>query len=264
MKRLFISSILVLATLFAMAQSDTVSSDTLAASQPFATKASADALYEKEDYEAAAQMYEDIIVTQGTSADIYYNLGNCYYKLRDIAHAILNYERALLLDQGDSDIRTNLAIARGMTVDKVTPPSELFFVSWWHSFVNMLSIDTWAAVAIVTFVLMLVGIFVYLFFSPLLWRKIGVYGAIALLVVTVLANIAASSQRSSIIHRDSAIVMQSAVTVKSSPSESSTKLFLMHSGAKVEILDNTMKDWVEIKLEEGKEGWVRTDAIEII
>ncbi len=259
MKRLFISTILILTTLFVMAQSDTVRSDT-----SIVTKTSADVLYEQERYEDAAQMYEDIIANQGTSADLYYNLGNCYYKLKDVARAILNYERALLLDQGDSDIRTNLALVRGMTVDKVTPPSELFFVSWWRGFANIISIGQWAVIGIAAFALMLAGVFVYLFFSSLLWRKIGIYGAIALLALTVVSNLAAAYQRSSIINRDTAIVMQSVVSVKSSPSESSTNLFVMHSGSKVEILDASMKDWVEIQLEEGKKGWVRAKDIEVI
>lgn len=228
------------------------------------TKQAADALYEKEQYSDAAKAYETIIAGSGTSADIYYNLGNCYYKLSDVARAILNYERALLLNQGDSDIRTNLAIARGKTVDKVTPASEMFFVAWWRDFVNMMSIDMWAVVAIITFVLMLVGILAYMYVNSLLWRKIGVYGAMAMLVVSVLSNVAAAYQRSSIINRDSAVVMQPVVTVKSSPSLSSTDLFLMHSGSKVEILDNTMKEWVEVKFEEGKEGWIPVEAIEVI
>ncbi len=264
MLRLFISTILMLASLFVMAQSDTISSDTTAHAEPIATKAAADALYEKGDYAAAAVMYEDIIASHGTSANLYYNLGNSYYKLKDIAHAILNYERALLLNQGDSDIRGNLAIARGMTVDKVTPPSELFFVSWWRGFANIVSIDFWATIAIVAFALMLAGVFIYLFISALMWRKIGVYGAMTMLALTLLANLAAAYQRSSIIHRTTAIVMQPAVSVKSSPSESSTSLFVMHGGSKVEILDSSMKDWMEVELEEGKKGWVRVETIEVI
>ncbi len=251
-------------TLLVKSQNDTVQADTLATDMPALTKAAADALYEQERYDEAAQMYEAIIATQGTSADLYYNLGNCYYKQKDVARAILNYERALLLNQGDSDIRTNLALARGMTVDKVTPPSELFFVSWWRGFANVISIDLWATIAVVAFSLMLAGIFVYMFLSSIMLRKIGIYGAIALLAVTVLANLAASYQRSSIINRDTAIVMQPVVSVKSSPSESSTNLFIMHSGSKVSILDNSMTDWMEIELEEGKKGWVRAKDIEVI
>ena len=91
------------------------------------SKTEADTLYTKEKYEEAANMYEKILATQGEAAEIYYNLGNCYYKLDNVPYSILNYERALMLDPGDGDIRANLALARARTVDRVTPPSEMFF-----------------------------------------------------------------------------------------------------------------------------------------
>ena len=106
-----------------------------------ATKVDADALYEKERYREAADAYESVLKEQGVAAEVYYNLGNCYYKLDVIPLAVLNYERAILLDPGDADIRANLALARGKTIDKVVPPSEMFFVTWYRSLVNLMSVD---------------------------------------------------------------------------------------------------------------------------
>ena len=94
------------------------------------SKSEADSLYIKEKYEEAAKMYEKILSTQGEAAEIYYNLGNCYYKLENVPYSILNYERALMLSPGDGDIRTNLALARARTVDRITPASEMFFITW--------------------------------------------------------------------------------------------------------------------------------------
>ena len=96
------------------------------------TKADADALYEKEQYRDAVEAYETLMKQGGVAAEVYYNLGNCYYKLDEIPLAVLNYERAFLLDPGDADIRANLALARGKTIDKVVPPSEMFCLdnSW--------------------------------------------------------------------------------------------------------------------------------------
>lgn len=269
MKTLGVSILMMFATAVSFAQNDSlnVAADTASvamATSSSATKQVADSLYEKEEYAEAVAVYEDIIANKGVSAEIYYNLANSYYKQDDVARAILNYERALLLDQGDEDIRTNLALARGKTTDKVTTASEMFFVTWWKSLVNTFSVDEWAVIGITSFVLMLAGIIAYLFMSSLLMRKIGVYGALALFVVTIVANVAAMYQRYSITHRNTAIVMSPVISVKSSPSETSTDLFLMHSGSKVTITDNTMKDWVEVKLEEGKIGWVPLESIEII
>lgn len=257
----------VLVVLFFVSSSAVAQSDSLAVAdtpESVLTKQEADSLYDKGLYAEAADAYEAIIANNGVSADLYYNLGNAYYKLDEIARSILNYERALLLNQGDEDIRANLALARGKTVDKVTPPSEMFFVSWWRDFANMVSVDTWAVVAVVSFVLLLLGVAAYLFVEQIIVRKIGFYSAALFLLLTIVFNLAAMFQRDSIMNRTTAIIMQPVVSVKSSPNDAGTDLFLIHTGSKVEILDDTMTDWAKIKLEEGKEGWVQTDVMAII
>ncbi|MBO4672977.1 MAG: tetratricopeptide repeat protein [Bacteroidaceae bacterium] len=229
-----------------------------------ATKAEADAFYEKEQYRDAAAAYEQVLKQEGVAAEVYYNLGNCYYKLDEIPLAVLNYERAYLLDPGDGDIRANLALARGKTIDKVVPPSEMFFVTWWRDLTHCMSMKTWTILGIVAFILMLIGVLVYMFVSQLTVRKIGVYGAMGLLVVVIIANLAAVSQHIDQTHRSTAIIMAPAITVKSSPSNTSTDLFLIHEGSKVEILDGSMKEWMEVKFEEGKQGWIPVSALEVI
>ena len=112
------------------------------------TKAEADEAYQKEKFSEAASLYEEILQTQGESADIYYNLGNAYFKLKNTAKAVLNYERALLLNPGDADIRFNLGMARSKTVDKITPTAEVFIVTWHKSLVNMMSEQSWGYVGI--------------------------------------------------------------------------------------------------------------------
>lgn len=228
------------------------------------TKADADALYEKGDYEEAAAAYESLLKVEGLAAEVYYNLGNCYYKLDKIPFAVLNYERALLLDPGDGDIRANLALARGKTVDKVVPPSEMFFVTWWRDLTNCMSMDSWTIVGFSAFILMLIGILVYRFVPQLLARKIGFYSAMFLFALVIIANFAAFSQHRDLTHRNTAVILAPSVVVKSSPSDRSTDLFLIHEGSKVEILDNSMKEWMEVKFEEGKQGWIPVNVAEII
>ena len=229
-----------------------------------ATKEAADSAYKKEDFETAAQLYESLIAIDGESPVFYYNLGNCYYKQDNIPQAIICYERAFLLDPGDADIRANLALARGKTVDKVTPPSEMFFVTWARALVNAMSIDKWAVVAINSFVLMLVLVLILIFANAVWMRKTAFYGAVVMFCICAVANLAAFSQHRTLTDRDYAVVIAPSVVVKSSPSESSTELFVIHEGAKVHVEDASMKGWREIKLEEGKIGWVPVDAIEVI
>ena len=189
------------------------------------TKQTADEAYARNDFKQAITLYEQILADEGEAADIYYNLGNSYYKDKQIARAVLNYERALLLDPGDADIRSNLEIARSKTVDKVTEVHEVFFVDWYRSLVHAMSERSWASWAIAAFILGLVGWAVYFLVQPLVWRKVGFIGGIALWVVCVVANLCASSLKDERLERHTAIIMAPSITVTSTPSESGTQLF---------------------------------------
>lgn len=228
-----------------------------------ATKAEGDSAYAKNDYTSAIQIYE-VLLNQGEAADIYYNLGNSYYKVGDIAKAILNYERALLLQPGNGDIRANLEIARSKTIDKVEQMPEIFFISWTKSLINSMSVDSWAICGIVCFILLIISLYFFIFSKKIALKKAGFISGIIFLVVTILANVFANQQKKELVNRNSAIVMNPSVTVRSTPSESGTSLFILHEGHKVDVKDASMKDWKEIRLEDGKVGWIPASAIEII
>ena len=101
----------------------------------------AEAAYTKEDYGKAIELYEGLLNSYGESAEIYYNLGNAYYKANKIAPAVLNYERALLLDPGDKDIRFNLQLAQQKAVDKIEPIGDFFLTRWVDQVQNMFAAD---------------------------------------------------------------------------------------------------------------------------
>jgi len=227
------------------------------------TKSEADSAYAAGHYQKAVAIYEQLL-NQGASADLYYNLGNAYYRSENITRAVLNYERALLLSPGDRDIRFNLQLARSKTIDKIVPESEMFFVTWYHSLVNLMSVDGWAMTAIVSLALVIVLFLIYLFSEQVWLRKVGFFGGFALLLVFVLSNIFANAQKQELLHRKGAIVVASSVAVKSTPARNGTDLFILHEGTKVVITDGSMKDWKEIRLADGKEGWIESKKIELI
>ena len=233
-----------------------------AATQP--SKAQADTLYAAEEYEQAAEAYQQLVKAHGESPELYYNMGNCYYRLEQTSKAVLYYEKAHLLDPADTDIRFNLDMARSKTVDKVAPASEMFFVTWYRSLVLSMSIHLWARLAIIAFVLMLIALAVYLFSPKLGMKKAGFTAAVLLLLTVVVANMAAMQQRSHLLHRTGAVIMAPSVVVKSTPSASGTDLFILHDGTRVEISDATMKHWCQIHLSDGKEGWVEKKHLEVI
>lgn len=227
------------------------------------TKAEADSAYAEEHYQQAVKLYEELL-KDGVSADLYYNLGNAYYRMDDITRAVLNYERALLLSPGDKDIRFNLQMARSRTIDKITPESEMFFVTWYRSLINLMSVDGWACTALITLVLAIMLALVYLFGNAVWVRKAGFFGGIFFVLVFLLSNLFAWQQQQVLVNRRRAIVIRSAVSVKSTPAKNGTDLFILHEGTRVNILDATMRDWRHIRVDDGKEGWLETKEIEVI
>ena len=227
------------------------------------TKAEADSAYVRGQYQQAISDYESLL-KQGTSAELYYNLGNAYYRTENIPQAVLNYERALLLSPGDRDIRFNLQIARSKTFDKIVPESEMFFVTWYRAMVNMMSVDGWARTALFAMGLTIILLLVYLFADRLWLRKAGFFGGVALLILFVISNLFAWQQKQDLINRKGAIIFAPSVTVKSTPAANGTDLFILHEGTKVVIIDGSMKDWKEIRLADGKEGWIESKKIRII
>ena len=227
------------------------------------TKTEADSAYTRGQYQEAIKGYEALL-KQGASADLYYNLGNAYYRTENITRAVLNYERALLLSPSDRDIYFNLQMARSKTIDKITPEQEMFFVTWYRSLVNLASVDGWARTALLALALAIVLVLIYLFSERIWLRKVGFFGAMALIVLFVISNVFAHQQKELLMNRSGAIVISSAVTVKSTPAKQGTDLFILHEGTKVTITDSSMKDWKEIRLADGKEGWIESDKIELI
>lgn len=228
-----------------------------------ATKAEGDSAYMKNNFASAIQIYEALL-NKGEAAEIYYNLGNSYYKVSDIAKAILNYERALLLQPGNADIRANLEVARAKTIDKVEPVPEVFFVSWTKALINSMSVDAWATCGVICFILFIVSLYFFIFSKQIILKKLGFIGGLLFLIIVILANVFATNQKDGLLNRASAIVMNPSVTVRSTPNESGTSLFILHEGSKVNIKDDSMKEWKEIRLEDGKVGWVPASSIEVI
>ena len=227
------------------------------------TRQQADSAYAQEHYQQAISDYETLL-KQGVSAELYYNLGNAYYRTDQMPKAVLNYERALLLSPGDADIRFNLQMARSKTIDKITPESEMFFVTWYRSLVNLMSVDAWARTALIALAIAIILALAYLFSDRIWLRKVGFFGALLLVVVFLLSNLFAFHQKRKLTYRTGAVIMTTSVPVKSTPSKNGTDLFILHEGTRVTITDNSMKDWKEIRVDDGKEGWIETNKIEII
>ena len=226
-------------------------------------KIKADSAYSCEEFARAEQLYL-LLAQQGESAAIYYNLACTYYRLDDMAKAILWFERAALLEPSDDDIRFNLTMARNKTIDRIIPRHEMFFVSSWRTLMHSHSVTQWAYFAIGAFATTLLLLSIYIYCSAIVLRKIGFFGAIFAFILCILFNVLAYNLRYYNKNNNFGIIMESSVTVRSTPTKSGTDLFVIHEGTRVEVRDNSMRDWAEVQIADGKVGWIEKSSYEAI
>lgn len=227
------------------------------------TKQNADAEYQKGNYTQAVNDYKEILEDRVSSA-VYYNLGNAYYRLDNIPQAILAYERALQLSPSDGDIRFNLQMAQSKTIDKITPDGEMFFVTWYKALVNLFGVDTWAIIGLLSLLLAMVLSCVYFLSSTPLRRKWGFFSSLFFLLVFVFSIVFAHQQKTELCQKNGAIITTPTVSVKKTPAESGTESFVIHEGTKVFVIDHSMRQWYNVKLADGREGWIKSNQLELI
>ncbi len=220
--------------------------------------------YQKGEYEEAIKAYEAVLQTNVEAAEIYFNLANAYYKIGQIAPAILNYERAKLLAPGDKDIQYNLKMAKAHVLDKLEEVPELFIGRWILGIRNAFSANLWAYISMALFVLCLLFFCFYLYGGNKIGlKKMGFFFSCLTLIFSLVAYSFAATKAEEIKNRNFAIIFSPSVTIKGSPAESGTDLFLLHEGTKVKLIDE-LGDWRNIKLSDGNEGWLKSEDIEEI
>ena len=221
------------------------------------------AAYDSAQYQRSIGAYEQIATQYGVNPELFYNLGNAYYKQKNYPKAILNYERCLLYDPSNVDARENVELARLQCVDKIEAIEPMFFVTWSNGIRDSFSCDTWGTLAIIFFLLFIAGCGTYFFSHRTSRRKLGFYGALLAIIISLVCIHYAGAQRDHIQQRDYAIVMTPSVIVRASPAESGTQLFTIHEGLKVRIR-STLSGWSEIELTDGQVGWMPSDGLEVI
>ena len=220
--------------------------------------------YTQGDYASALKDWEDVRATGLISKELYYNLGNAYFKTGEIAPAILWYERAQRLDPSDADVRNNLEYARAATQDRIDEIPEIFFEQWGHAMCYLLPSNTWAALSLVMLALTVACALLFLLGSTSGKRRLGFFAGIGCLILTYFTFDFAQWQRKEALAQDKAIVMRTVTSVKSSPSAEGAKdLFILHEGTSVRILDN-VGGYTQIEIADGRQGWLPTADIEVI
>ncbi|MCM1079982.1 MAG: BatD family protein [Bacteroidales bacterium] len=235
---------------------------TLLCSSASANNTASDA-YAKGNYQLAVKRYEQL-AQKTPSAENYYNLGNAYYRSDNLAQAIIAYNKASLLAPADKDIAHNLYVARSKTIDKMHPTADTFIVVWWDTVVRLLNTNEWTVLAITSLILVAVLILTFLFSDIMALRKMGFYGGIVMFASFVLCNLCAYSQYHALTANDGAVVITNDSAVKKSPELKSQEETVVHEGTHMNIIDDTISGWYEVRLDDGTEGWVQSNTVKRI
>jgi hypothetical protein len=223
----------------------------------------ANQFYKNEQYQQAIDEYQKILEQGYESAEVYYNMGNAYYKLGKLGYAVLYYEKALKLNPDDEDTRYNLKIARAHTIDKIKEVPQIFLVRWWNALLATFTLKNWATITSVTFLILMVMVGLYFLSGNISIRKISFVAGTVLLFLFVFFStlLFLKYQRETQTHFG--VIVTNVVAVKQSPDEKAPDAFIVHEGLKIRIED-TLDNWVKVRLPDGKVGWLPKGNFEII
>ena len=218
------------------------------------------ALYQKGEYEAAISAYESVLNGKQQSAEVYFNLGNCYYKLNKVAPAIYNYEKALVFHPNDSEIRNNLKFAQKMTIDEIKEVPKVGFAKLLRDFTAIFHYDSWAWIAVSLSTLFLLFFVGYYFSQITLWKRIFFIGMFVLVFLILISVLAAIFEKDHDVNERPAIIFAEVAEVKGEPKASSSDVFVLHEGTKVYIKE-TLDNWRKVELTDGSEGWMESSSL---
>ncbi len=216
--------------------------------------------YKNENFDEAIKQYEQLIEQGYQGASLFYNLANSYYRKNKIGYAILYYEKALLLSPNDDDIKHNLALAKLRTVDKIEELPQFFLFNWWDSLLSVFSLTGWTIFAYVVFIGLIFSIMLYTFSSKPNYQKLAVLLGSILFVFLIISSSLIFIKYNREVNEKHGIVLSEVANVKLSPDEKSDDAFIIHEGLKVKFEDK-VENWIEIRLTDGKVGWIKNSNV---
>ena len=234
---------------------------------------SATAEYNNDKYAKALELYLQAATEEGTSSDLFYNIGNTYYRMGDLGNAVLYYERALVLNPSNEDAEINLEFVNSKIQTRLSEEKS-FVVHVIDTFIESLTSNEWATIASITFVLLIAGILLYVFSSVVTLRKVGFFGGGVMLVVSFVSLISAFTVKSRVEAHDKAVVLSPSVTLSTVPripKGKAEEAFILTAGNKVTVVDSVeningekAEMWYEVKADDTHRAWLKKEHVERI
>lgn len=219
--------------------------------------------YKRADYPAAIEAYTALLDAGYENADLYYNLGNAFYRTEQFGLAILNYERALRLKPHFPEAKQNLQLANARTEDKITPLPEFLLARWFRALVQMLPPNGWHLVLLFLLLLLAASIVFLVASGSYGARKASFICVVVFALLALLATVCTVSATARFNRHNRAVVTQPMAVVKGSPDESGIDKLILHEGTALTI-DETLDDWHKVHLADGNSGWLPVAEITII
>lgn len=219
--------------------------------------------YNKGEYTKAIENYGKILENGEHSAELYFNLGNCHYKLNAIGPSILYYEKALLLKPNDKEILNNLGYAQNMRLDAVEEMPKTEIAQFYYGLVNFFSFDQWAYIAVALILFFVLAYLAYFFLRPATQKRIAFISSVFAMVLGVLCVLLAYLQYQEFKNDNPAIIFSQEVKISSEPNSNSEVVFTLHEGTKVKVLDQ-LGEWKKIQLADGQTGWLPKESIRLL
>ena len=217
--------------------------------------------YESELYDSAITLYSQTVNANFESSGLFFNLGNAYFKSNQLAPAIFYYEKALKISPNDADIKFNLKMANSQITDKVAEKPTPISTQVYQTISSLLSPNGWGVLVLISITLAL-GLFaVYLISAISSIKQLTFFGSVALFSLFIVSFAIGNRVKGELLNKDQGIVFTSTLNVKSEPKLSSSVLFVIHEGTKVNVLE-TQQEWHRIALPDGNEGWVQSVDIQ--
>jgi tetratricopeptide (TPR) repeat protein len=219
--------------------------------------------YKNNRYQLAIEEYNKLLMDGFEGTSLYYNLGNAHYRLGKIGYAILYYEKALRLSPNDEDVKHNITLAKLNLKDKVDSLPPFFIFNLWEGLLATFSVSGWTIIVYIIFILLLIASIAYFFSRSVTEQRISFFTGIGLTVILLLTVTLLVVKMNKEYNIKDGIIVETTVIVKSSPDYTSKDSFEVHEGLKVRIEDN-VDDWVKIRLDDGKIGWIIEKSLGII
>ena len=219
--------------------------------------------FQQKQYDKAIESYKQLINSGYEGTALYYNLGNAYYREGKIGYAILYYEKALKLSPNDDDIKHNLAIANLKTIDKLESFPKFFLFEWWEGLLALFTSYGWTIVTYFFYILLIVSIALYLYSKSAFQQKVVLVSGLAGFILLILSGTLLGVKLNKELNVKNGVIIENTVNVKISPDSGSNDAFIVHEGLKLKFEDE-INNWIKVRLEDGKVGWIQKSSAEII